>query len=412
MRRTIVILAALGALLYLGAALAGTDGAPPSSEPAATAPSPPPASAALSLELSIPTPAYGERVEARGSLQPATPGEQVVLEVDVGDGVWSQMAQAPVDGFGAYTISFDALAAGTLRARGTIGGALSATVPFPVTPVVRVRTRPGTAFRTATLRAVVAPSSYAGRATAIVRRDGERVARAAGRIRHGRLRLDVPTPGVGTFWVELTLPAASGLAARTIGAKVTARGRTLQAGSTGKDVVGLRARLAELRFHVPAPSRTFGSELYDSVIAFQKAYGLPRTGVVDKATWRKLDRATVPRPRYRGPSPHIEVDKTRQILLVVRQGKVAAILPVSTGATGNTPEGRHAIRWKAPATTTWLGSGILYRTLTFVGNSFAIHGWSSVPPYPASHGCVRIPIWTADWLYDRSPVGETVYVYR
>jgi lipoprotein-anchoring transpeptidase ErfK/SrfK len=196
-----------------------------------------------------------------------------------------------------------------------------------------------------------------------------------------------------------------------VGAKVTARGRTLEAGSTGRDVVALRARLAALRFHVPGPSTTFGWELYDSVIAFQKAYGLSRTGIVDQATWRKLDSAAVLKPRYRGPSPHIEVDKTRQILLVVQQGKVAAILPVSTGATGNTPEGRHAIRWKAPATTTWLGSGILYRTLTFVGNSFAIHGWSSVPPYPASHGCVRIPIWTADWLYNQSPVGETVYVY-
>jgi hypothetical protein len=413
MRRTIVILVALGALLYLGAAVAGTEDATTPAEPAAaTAPALPPAPAALSLELSSGAPVYGQRVEARGSLQPVSPGEEVVLEVDVGDGVWVPMAGAPVDGFGAYAISFDALAAGALRARATISGALSPPVRFDVTPVVRVRTKPGTAFRTASLQAVIAPSTYAGRVRAVVRRDGERVARAAGRVRHGRLRLDVPTPGLGTFWVELTLPAAAGLAGRTVGTKVTARGRTLQAGSTGRDVVGLRARLAELRFHVPAASTTFSWELYDSVIAFQKAYDLPRTGVVDRATWRMLDRAELLKPRYRRPSPHIEVDKTRQILMVVRQGRVAAILPVSSGATGNTPEGRHAIRWKAPATTTWLGSGILYRTLTFVGNSFAIHGWSSVPPYPASHGCVRIPIWTADWLYNQSPVGETVYVYR
>jgi lipoprotein-anchoring transpeptidase ErfK/SrfK len=419
MRRTITILVALGALLYLGAAVAGTDDLPPPAGTASTTidatavPEPaPPAAAGLTLELSSPTPAYGERVEARGSLQPMSPGEQVVLEIDLGDGVWSPMAQGPVDGFGSYVLSFDALAAGTLRARATVGGATSATVPFAVAPVVRVTTKPGTAFRTALLRAAIAPSTYSGRVTAVVRRDGKRVARAAGRARNGRLRLEVPTPGVGTFWVELSLPAASGLAGRTVGAKVTARGRTLEAGSTGRDVVALRARLAALRFHVPWPSTTFGWELYDSVIAFQKAYGLSRTGIVDQATWRKLDSAAVLKPRYRGPSPHIEVDKTRQILLVVQQGEVAAILPVSTGATGNTPEGRHAIRWKAPATTTWLGSGILYRTLTFVGNSFAIHGWSSVPAYPASHGCVRIPIWTADWLYNQSPVGETVYVYR
>ncbi|MCZ7537716.1 MAG: peptidoglycan-binding protein [Acidimicrobiia bacterium] len=278
MRRTLTILVALGALLYLGTAVAGADEAPPPAEPAATTAAPPTAPAALSLESSTSTPVYGERVEVHGSLQPVTPGEEVVLEIDLGDGAWAPMARAPVDGFGSYTISFDALAAGTLRARSTISGAISANVPFPVTPVVRVKAKPGTAFRTATLRAAITPSTYAGRARAVVRRDGERVARAAGRIRHGRLQLDVPTPGIGTFWVELTLPAASGLASRTVGVKVTARGRTLQAGSTGRDVVGLRARLAELRFHVPAPSTTFGSELYDSVIAFQKAYGLPRTG--------------------------------------------------------------------------------------------------------------------------------------
>ena len=96
----------------------------------------------------------------------------------------------------------------------------------------------------------------------------------------------------------------------------------------------------------------------------------------------------------------------------MRGGKVAGVLPVSTGATGNTPEGIHNILWKAPQLTTWLGPGLLYRPLTFVGNSFAIHGWKSVPAYPASHGCVRVPIWTADWLYDRSPVGETVIVHR
>ena len=48
--------------------------------------------------------------------------------------------------------------------------------------------------------------------------------------------------------------------------------------------------------------------------------------------------------------------------------------------------------------------------MTFHGN-FAIHGYSSVPVWPASHGCVRVPMWLADWLYDQSPVGERVYVY-
>ena len=76
--------------------------------------------------------------------------------------------------------------------------------------------------------------------------------------------------------------------------------------------------------------------------------------------------------------------------MVVRDGKTESVVSVSTGATGNTPEGAFRIRWKALATTTWLGPAILYRTMTFLGNEYAIHGFPSVPAYAASHGCVRV----------------------
>jgi lipoprotein-anchoring transpeptidase ErfK/SrfK len=42
---------------------------------------------------------------------------------------------------------------------------------------------------------------------------------------------------------------------------------------------------------------------------------------------------------------------------------------------------------------------------------FAVHGYASVPSYPASHGCARIPIWTAYWLYKQFSIGDRVYVY-
>ena len=94
----------------------------------------------------------------------------------------------------------------------------------------------------------------------------------------------------------------------------------------------------------------------------------------------------------------------------MRDGEPEAIIHISSGATGNTPVGHHHVLWKAPATSTWLGSAILYRTMTFHGG-FAIHGFSPVPAYPASHGCVREPMWAADWMYQRVPVGSSVYVY-
>jgi lipoprotein-anchoring transpeptidase ErfK/SrfK len=145
-------------------------------------------------------------------------------------------------------------------------------------------------------------------------------------------------------------------------------------------------------------------------MAFQKAYRLPRTYVFNTACWRKLDGAKTIKPRHSSPATHLEVDKTRQILMVVKKGKVFGLIAVSTGATGNTPEGSFHIQQKHPFTTSGYG-GILVRTMGFVGN-FAIHGYSPVPPYPASHGCVREPIWACYWVYDQSSVGEALFIYR
>ena len=109
-------------------------------------------------------------------------------------------------------------------------------------------------------------------------------------------------------------------------------------------------------------------------MAFQKAYRLSRTYVFNTACWRKLDGAKLIKPKYSSPSTHIEVDKTRQILMVVKGGKPLGIICVSTGATGNTPEGSFHIQQKHPFTTSGFG-GILVRTMGFIGD-FAIHGYA------------------------------------
>ena len=379
--------------------------------PAARADVGDPGTETVSLSLSASQVDFGQQVVATGSVQPAVWGEDVVLEVRSG-GFWTQPARATTDALGSFSVSFVPELGGEVVARALGSGAASAPVALAVRPRVRVSVRKGTAFLGAKLTARIAPASYSGRVAIAVKSGGRTLATVSARAAGGRLRATVPTPGVGRFTVVVTFPTSQGLTGLSVGARMSVRARTLAAGSSGRDVRALTQRLAQLHIRIPGISSTFSPELIDSIYALQKAYGLPRTGVVGPQTWRMLGRAQLLRPRYRGPSPHIEIDKTRQILLLVRGGAVAAVLPVSSGATGNTPEGKHHIRWKALATTTWLGSAILYRTMTFYGNSFAIHGYYSVPPYPASHGCVRIPIWTADWLYDQSYVGETVYVYR
>jgi lipoprotein-anchoring transpeptidase ErfK/SrfK len=99
------------------------------------------------------------------------------------------------------------------------------------------------------------------------------------------------------------------------------------------------------------------------------------------------------------------------VLYVVRNGSVWQILPVSTaGLPGRfTPVGQFAVYRKVSGFDP-SPLGVLYDPLYFTGG-YAIHGNPSVPPYPASHGCVRVPMWAAPILFAELPYGTPVDVY-
>ena len=165
------------------------------------------------------------------------------------------------------------------------------------------------------------------------------------------------------------------------------RGRASRPARPGARVRGLLTALSRLQIRVPYIGTTFNTQCADAVMAFQKAYRLPRTYVVRRRRLaqarRRQDRSSRATP---GPSTHIEVDKGRQILMVVKNGAVYGLIAVSTGATGNTPEGSFRIQQKHPYTTSGYG-GILFRTMGFIGN-FAIHGYvagAAVPGQPRLH---------------------------
>ena len=181
-------------------------------------------------------------------------------------------------------------------------------------------------------------------------------------------------------------------------------------GARGGVVAQLGATLRRLHYAAPYGA-SFDGRLLDAVYAFQKVQGLPRTGVVDGRFWGRLANPRVAIPRYAQPASHLEVNKGRQVLYVARHSRVALIVPVSTGTGGAhfTPVGRFSIYRKVvgfdPSPL-----GTLFDPMYFTGG-YAIHGNPSVPPYPASHGCVRVPMWVAPQLYATNPHGETVYVY-
>lgn len=173
-------------------------------------------------------------------------------------------------------------------------------------------------------------------------------------------------------------------------------------GDRGASVRALESRLTELRYATKRDGY-FGSEDLEAVYAFQKVNALARTGRVDAALWRRLLAAQTPLARFGGD--HVEIDKTRQVLFVVRGGKVTLVVATSTGATGNTPLGVWHVYRKVGGFD-W----VLYYPSYFL-RGFAVHGYPDVPPYPASHGCARIPMWIAQTVYGQMADGSTVIVY-
>jgi hypothetical protein len=225
--------------------------------------------------------------------------------------------------------------------------------------------------------------------------------RAGGRLLRERL-LQAPSRA-GVQRVRVRLVPRAGFTTVERRADIRAVVPELGPGSRGPAVRELERRLAERRFVLRRVDDRYELDTVEAVYAFQRLHGLAPTGRTDAAFWRLLERSSAPRARY--PGNHIEVDKARQVLLVVRGGLVVRVVHVSTGATGNTPLGSWRVYRKVPGFD-W----VLYYPMYFL-RGFAIHGYPSVPPYPASHGCVRVPMWLAATLYAEHVHGTTVVVY-
>lgn len=246
---------------------------------------------------------------------------------------------------------------------------------------------------TLTLRPRLVPAR-AGAVRVRVFRDGRLVRSRAGRI---------PTRAPGSIRIELTTAPRPGYTRVRLMLKAQVVQPSLGPGSRGPSVLALERRLAQLHYALRGTDGVYGQDTFEAVLAFQKVNGLPRTGRVEDWLWRRLARAGVPRAQFAGD--YIEVDKTRQVLFVVDDGVVTQVVHVSTGATGNTPLGSWQVYRKVPG---W--DWVLWYPMYFKGG-FAIHGYPSVPAYPASHGCVRIPMWIAPTLYGMHGQGTTVVVH-
>jgi peptidoglycan hydrolase-like protein with peptidoglycan-binding domain len=210
-----------------------------------------------------------------------------------------------------------------------------------------------------------------------------------------------------------------GPACATNPARCTVPAPQLERGDTGAWVADLRTALAAAGYR-PGEGTEYDAALRGAVLAFQKQNWLPRDGVFHAYQWDMV-LMPVEIPARDGEPDRVEVDLARQVLYLVEDDALAGVVPISSGngdtyrsSSGNlaravTPEGDFSFYRQASG---WYRSylGSMYRPVFFRGG-YAVHGSSSVPAYPASHGCVRVQNWDMDWLRTRVELGMPVHVY-
>jgi hypothetical protein len=149
-----------------------------------------------------------------------------------------------------------------------------------------------------------------------------------------------------------------------------------------------------------------------ALTAFQAWTGLARDGRDGPKTRAALEVASPPKPRRVSATGHYaEVFRSLGVLLCVSGGKLVRVVHCSTGRPSlPTPAGHFSVYLKA---LDWWTTQYLdwMPFASFFSAGDAIHGFPDVPAYPASHGCVRISMPEAAWVYTFMYYGAAVIIY-
>jgi hypothetical protein len=179
-------------------------------------------------------------------------------------------------------------------------------------------------------------------------------------------------------------------------------------GRSGLRVLLLQRGLRSLGYAVNV-NGVYNDATSRAVLAFHKANGMARTGHAGTDVYGKVfrgrGRVTLRFPRA---GRHVEFDWSRQILILADKGRAFRVFHASSGKPSTpTVFGTYHFYSKTPGTNS---EGMVNSSYFIRG--YAIHGYASVPPYAASHGCIRVPIPNSAYIYGWIPLGMTIFVYR
>ena len=146
-----------------------------------------------------------------------------------------------------------------------------------------------------------------------------------------------------------------------------------------------------------------------AVMAFRKVNGMSRNYNATPQIFRKLAANKGKfHLKYPGKGKHVEVDISKQVMALANHGKAQHVFAVSTGAPATPTVRGHYHFYRKDA---GYNSEGMYYSVYFI-RGYATHGYHSVPPYNASHGCVRNPIPDSIFIYNWISLGDSIWVYQ
>ena len=179
-------------------------------------------------------------------------------------------------------------------------------------------------------------------------------------------------------------------------------------GAAGVQVLLLQRALHRLGFATPVTGR-FDALTANAVNAFRKTNGMGSTGYASRGVYAMLLRGRGAfKLRYPRAGKHVEFDWSRQVIVLADRGRPYRVYHTSSGAPATpTVFGTYHFYLKSPGTN---AKGMVDSSYFIRG--YAIHGYPSVPNYPASHGCLRVPIPNAASIFKWIDIGDTIFSYR
>ena len=178
----------------------------------------------------------------------------------------------------------------------------------------------------------------------------------------------------------------------------------------GLKVRFLQHRLAALGYAISL-NGVYGGATERAVMAFRKVNGMERVYTADEAVFRRVANMKGGfRTKFVSHGRHVEVDLSRQVMALINSGgKVDLTYHISSGSPYTpTPPGSFAVYLQ----TYGVNSLGMVDSSYFARGGYAVHGYYDIPPYAASHGCVRVPVPNAPEIYHWIRYGTPVDVYR